>query len=73
MKRIENLKKNFEVIKTEPLTKEEFARIMQFKWLLYYVLSINKQLFHNLRDQASKFFEFALNLLISWGYFCVIK
>ena len=31
MKRIENLKKNFEVIKTEPLTKEEFARIMQFK------------------------------------------
>lgn len=31
MKRVENLKKNFEVIKTEPLTKEEFARIMQIK------------------------------------------
>jgi hypothetical protein len=31
MKRIENLKKNFEVIKTEPLTKEEFQRIMQIK------------------------------------------
>lgn len=28
MKRIENLKKNFEVIKTEPLTKEEFQVIM---------------------------------------------
>lgn len=28
MKRIENLKKNFEVIKTEPLTKEEFTKIM---------------------------------------------
>lgn len=24
MKKVENLKKNFEVIKTEPLTKEEF-------------------------------------------------
>jgi hypothetical protein len=31
MKRIENLKKNFEVIKAEPLTKEEFARIMKIK------------------------------------------
>jgi aryl-alcohol dehydrogenase-like predicted oxidoreductase len=31
MKKIENLKKNFEVIKTEPFTKEEFAKIMQFK------------------------------------------
>ena len=31
MKKIENLKKNFEVIKTEPLTKEEFMKIMQIK------------------------------------------
>jgi hypothetical protein len=31
MKRIDNLKKNFEVIKTEPLTKDEFQRIMQIK------------------------------------------
>jgi aryl-alcohol dehydrogenase-like predicted oxidoreductase len=29
MKKIENLKKNFEVIKSEPLTKEEFQKIMQ--------------------------------------------
>lgn len=28
MKKIDNLKKNFEVIKTEPLTKEEFVHIM---------------------------------------------
>jgi hypothetical protein len=28
MKKIENLKKNFEVIKTEPLGREEFSKIM---------------------------------------------
>ena len=31
MKKMENLKKNFEVIKNEPLTKEEFQRIMNIK------------------------------------------
>ena len=31
MKKMENLKKNFEVIKTEPLTREEFQRIMNIK------------------------------------------
>ncbi|CDW78225.1 UNKNOWN [Stylonychia lemnae] len=31
MKKMENLKKNFEVIKNEPLTKEEFLRIMKLK------------------------------------------
>lgn len=28
MKRIENLKKNFEVIKNEPLTRDEFISIL---------------------------------------------
>ena len=31
MKKMENLKKNFEVIKTEPLTREEFQRVMTIK------------------------------------------
>ena len=31
MKKMENLKKNFEVIKNEPLTKEEFQRVMNLK------------------------------------------
>jgi hypothetical protein len=29
MKRIDNLKKNFEVIKSEPMTREEFAMAMK--------------------------------------------
>eukprot|EP00347_Sterkiella_histriomuscorum_P012288 403369164 len=31
MKKMENLKKNFEVIRNEPLTREEFTKIMQTK------------------------------------------
>lgn len=31
MKKMENLKKNFEVIKTEPLTRDEFQKIMNIK------------------------------------------
>mmetsp|Transcript_16556 Transcript_16556/g.28163 ORF Transcript_16556/g.28163 Transcript_16556/m.28163 type:complete len:124 (+) Transcript_16556:1170-1541(+) len=31
MKRTENLKKNFEVIKSEPLTRDEFAKAMNLK------------------------------------------
>ena len=50
MKKMENLKKNFEVIKTEPLTKEEFTRIMQFKWLLYDVIDSFPQIFEFSRN-----------------------
>lgn len=31
MKKMENLKKNFEVIKNEPLSRDEFLRIMNTK------------------------------------------